>query len=173
MKPRRCIHLNPIEHETLARLYLDRRIASDRYMHRPNDLRDLTAAFNGLTGREDAPEEILHYMQTKRRTKGQWPKLNGGHLRLPLVLGRLVEPEHVDVICRIYEEFDCGPETFVQDRKMAIRLERRFEEETGIRKRGYVLATAMIELRKDSLLPKHGRKPRGFDDFDEAEDATR
>lgn len=169
MNQRRSIRLNPFEHETLARLYLARRIATDRYMHRPNELRDLTADFNGLTGREDTPQEILHYMQTKRRSKNQWPKLNGTHIRLPLVLGRLVEPEHVEVLCRLYAEFECGPETFVQDRDMAVRLERRFEQATGIRKRGYVLATAMIELRKDGLLPKHGRRRRGFDDFDAAE----
>src|SRR5689334_15691454 len=69
---RKCIRLNPIEHSTLARLYEDRRIATDRYMHRPKDLRDLTNTFNGLTDRHDSPEDILHYMQTQRRRAGQW-----------------------------------------------------------------------------------------------------
>lgn len=166
---RKCIRLNPIEHETLARLYVEKRIATDRYMHRPNDLRELAAAFNGLTGREDPPEDLLHYMQTKRRTQGLWPTLDGNHLRLPVVLGRLIDEDYIEVLCQIYPEFDCGPETFAQDRSLSVRLERRFEEETGQRKRGYVLATAMVELRKAGRLPTLGSKDQSFDDFSAAE----
>ena len=169
MAPRKCINLNPVDHETLAALYLERRIATDRYMHRHNDLQDLTAAFNGLTGRDDSPEELLHYMQTKRRTKGQWPKLNGTHRRLPVVIGRLIDPESHGVLCRIYGEFDCGPETIAQDRDLSLQLERRFFKETGIRKRGYVLATALIEIRKAGDLPTHGKRSQEFNDFADAE----
>lgn len=177
MARRKTINLNPIEHETLARLYVARRIATDRYMHRPDDLRDLTATFNGLTGREDSPEDLLHYMQTKRRQnrRGQpqkFPTLNGNHLRLPIVVGRLVDPDHLPVLAKLHLEFGVGPEMFVQDREMARALERRFFEETGVRKRGYVLATAMIEFRKDGQLPKTGRRrDDGFEDFDAAEGA--
>lgn len=166
---RKCIRLNPIEHETLERLYVERRIATDRYMHRANDLRELTAAFNGLTGREDTPEEILHYMQTQRRRKGLWPTLDGTHLRLPVVLGRLVDPDHVDVLKVLYLEFGVGAERFAQDRAISLELERRFLEETGQRKRGYVLATAMMELRKEGSLPKLDRRGEGFNDFDAAD----
>ena len=169
---RKCIRLNPIEHETLARLYVEKRIATDRYMHRPNDLRDLTNAFNGLTGREDAPPDILHYMQTKRRRKGQWPTLDGTHLRLPVVLGRLVDDEHKEVLKHLYTELGEGPERFVHHRDLAVQLERRFLEETGVRRRAYVLATAMMELRKQGELPKLDERNRGFDDFDQAEEAA-
>jgi len=166
---RRCIPLNPIEHETLGQLYVEKRIATDRYMLRPNELRELAAMFNGLTGREDTPEDLLHYMQTKRRKKGLWPTLDGNHLRLPIALGRLVDEDCVDALCRIYLEFDCGPEKIRQDRSLSVRLERRFEEETGQRKRGYVLATAMVELRKAGRLPTLGSKDQSFDDFSAAE----
>jgi len=169
MSRRRCIRLNPIEHETLAQLYVERRIATDRYMHRPNDLKSLTAVFNGLTGREDAPEDVLHYMQTKRRRKGQWPTLDGTHLRLPVVLGRLVDTEHAEVLKALYREFCKGAEAFVQDRALSVQLERRFLEDTGQRKRGYVLATALLEMRKAGELPKLERMDSGFDDFDQAE----
>lgn len=177
MARRKTINLNPFDHETLARLYVTRRIATDRYMHRPDDLRDLTATFNGLTGREDTPEDILHYIQTKRRQnkRGQpqkFPTLNGTHERLPLVVGRLVDPDHLPVLVTLHQEFGVGPETFVQNREMSRALERRFFEETGVRKRGYVLATALIELRKEGNLPKTGRRrDDGFTDFDAVEDA--
>lgn len=170
MARRKCINLNPIEHDTLARLYVARRIATDRYMHRPDDLRDLTATFNGLCDRLDTPEEILHYMQTKRRTKDAWPTLDGTHLRLPVVLGRLIDPDHVLVLIELYTEFGKGAEAFVQDRELSVALERRFYERTGVRKRGYVLATAMLELRKDGQMPKHNRHDDGFGDFGAAED---
>jgi hypothetical protein len=161
--------LNPVEHETLARLYLERRIATDRYMHRPNDLRELTCAFNGLTGREDTPEDVLHYMQTKRRRGGLWPTFDGTHRRLPVVLGRLVAPDHVEVLKALYTEFGVGAERFAQDRALSLELERRFFEETGQRKRGYVLGTAMMELRKEGSLPKLDPRPDGFDDFEAVE----
>src|ERR1044072_7154845 len=121
---RRCIVLNPIEHETLGRLYVARRIATDRYMHQPKDLRELTDTFNSLTDRRDTAEEILHYMQTKRRMKDQFPTLDVNHIRLPVVLGHLIEPEFNDVLNKLYVEFGVGAETFMQDRALGRRLER-------------------------------------------------
>ena len=169
---RSCIRLNRIEHETLARLYVGKRIATDRYMHQSNDLRDVTDAFNGLTGRSDAPGDILHYMQTKRRRKGLWPTLDGTHIRLPVVLGRLVDDEHKEVLKKLYTELGEGPERFVHHRDLGAKLEQRFFEETGTHRRAYVLATAMMELRKQGELPKLDQTNRGFDDFDQAEAAA-
>ena len=171
MTRRLCINLNPSDHDTLTQLYLQRRIATDRYMQRRNDLLELTAAFNGLTGREDRPEEILHYIQTKRRTKGGWVTFNGTHLRLPVVVGRLLDQDHIPILIGLFVEFNIGVEKFLHDHDLGLALERRFEEETGIRKRAYVLATALLELRKDGLLPKTQPREDGFEDFDAAEDA--
>ena len=171
MTRRRCINLNPFDHDTFARLYLERLIATDRYMQCRNDLLALTAAFNGLTGRDDTPEDLLHYMQTKRRTKNGWPTFNGTHRRLPLVVGRLVEQDHIPVLIDLFVEFNVGVENFLHDYDLGLALERRFEEETGVRKRKYILATALLELRKDSMLPKTEPRDPGFDDFEEAEDA--
>lgn len=168
---RDCITLNPIERETLARLYVEKRITTDRYMYLPNELQDLTATFNGLTGRGDPPEEILHYMQTKRRRAGLWPTLKGTHIRLPVVLGRLVDEKHIEILKRLYVELGHGAERFVQHRDLGVQLEQRFFEETGTRQRAYVLATAMMELRKQGELPKLDQEHRGFDDFDQAEKA--
>lgn len=169
MKHRKCIRLNPIEHATLARLYEDRLIATDRYMHRPKDLRDLTDTFNALTDRADSPEDLLHYMQTKRRTAGAWPTLDGNHRRLPVVLGNLIEPEYIPVLKDLYVEMKKGAEQFVQDRALGLALERRFFELTGVRKRAFVLATAMLELRKEGVMPNLPGDPKPFSDFDEAE----
>lgn len=172
---RRTLPLNPVEHQVLASLYVQRRIATDRYMHMLRELRELTDAFNGLTGRDDRPEEIRHYMQTKRRKKGQWPTLDGEHRRLAIVLGRLLDDEHIPALCAIYSEYDEGPEAFLADRALGRSLERRFQEETGVFKRAHVLATAMLELRKDAKLPPHGReklaakRKKPFSDFEEAE----
>ena len=169
---RKCIRLNPIEHETLARLYLEKRIATDRYMHCPKELRELTEVFNGLTGRQDLPEDILHYMQTKRRRAGLWPKHNGTHIRLPVVLGRLLDNDHKDVLRRLYKELGHGPERYVHHSDLGALLEQRFFEETGIRKPAPVLATALMEMRKQSELTKLGQRNVGFNDFDEAENAA-
>lgn len=169
MSRRNCIRLNPIEHETLAWLYVERLIATDRYMHRQQDLKGLTATFNALTGREDTPEDLLHYMQTKRRRAGQWPTLDGNHRRLSVVVGNLIDTAFIDVLKDLYTELKHGAEAFMQDRVLGRLLERRFFEITGVQMRAYVLATAMMELRKDSMLPKLERRDPGFKDFDQAE----
>jgi len=166
---RKCIRLNPIEHSTLERLYEDRLIATDRYMHRPNDLRDLTNTFNALTDRQDSPEDILHYMQTKRRRAGQWPTFDGNHRRLPVVLGNLIEAEFIPVLKTLYVEIGKGAEKFLHDRELGHLLERRFFEMTGVQKRAFVLATAMLELRKDGLMPNLPGLEKPFNDFDQAE----
>jgi hypothetical protein len=166
---RKCIRLNPIEHSTLERLYVERLIATDRYMHRPKDLRDLTATFNALTDRQDSPEDILHYMQTKRRRAGEWPTLDGNHRRLPVVLGNLIEPEFIPVLKTLYVEIGKGAEKFLHDRDLGRLLERRFVETTGVNKRAFVLATAMLELRKDGVMPNLPGQEKPFTDFDEAE----
>lgn len=169
MSRRNCIRLNPIERETLARLYVERLIATDRYMHRPRDLKDLTDTFNALTGRDDTPEDVLHYMQTKRRRSGQWPTLDGNHRRLSVVLGNLIEADFIDVLKSLYTELKRGAEAFIQDRALGRVLERRFFEVTGVQKRAFVLATAMMELRKDGMMPTIERRDQGFNDFDQAE----
>jgi hypothetical protein len=172
MARKRCLQLNPFEHETLCGLYLARQIASDRYLHRPDDLRALTEAFCALTDRSDRPEEILHYLVSKRK-QGKLPRHDGNHLRLPVVLGRSVDDEHVPVLIELYHEFGKGAETYGYDRALALQLERRFFERTGVRKRGILLATALMELRKDGQLPPLGPRPDhgGFTDFEQAEDA--
>lgn len=169
MGRRNCIRLNPIERETLARLYVERLIATDRYMHRQRDLKDLTDTFNGLTGRDDTTEDVLHFMQTKRRRSGQGPTLDGNHRRLSVVLGNLIEADFTGVLKDLYTEFKRGAEAFIQDRVLGRALEQRFFEIAGVQKRAFVLATAMMELRKDGLLPKITRREQGFNDFDQAE----
>ena len=166
---RKCIRLNPIEHSTLERLYEERLIATDRYMHRLKDLHDLTDTFNALTDRADLPEDILHYMQTKRRRAGEWPTLDGNHRRLPVVLGNLIEPEFISVLKDLYVEMGKGAEKFLHDRELGRKLERRFFELTGVQKRAFVLATAMLELRKDGVMPNLPGPDKPFSDFDEAE----
>ena len=172
MKRRKCIPLNPIEHETLGRLYVSRQIATDRYMQRPKELKELTDTFNGLTDRRDAPEEILHYVQTKRRMKNQFPTLDGNYIRLPVVIGNLIDPEFNEVLKSLYLEFGRGAEVFIQDRALGRQLESRFHEITGVHKRAYVLATAMLELRKDGVMPNLPLPPKPFNDFDQAENSA-
>ncbi len=166
---RKCIRLNPIEHSTLERLYEERRIATDRYMHRLNDLRDLADTFNSLTDRHDTPEDLLHYMQTKRRRSGQWTTLDGNHRRLPVVLGNLIEAEFITVLKTLYTQLGIGAEKFLHDRELGAQLEHRFFETTGVRKRAFVLATAMLELRKDGVMPHLPGPEKPFTDFDKAE----
>ena len=90
----------------------------------------------------------------------------------------IIDDDHIPTLCSIYSEYDEGPEAFLADRALGRSLERRFQEETGVFKRAHVLATAMLELRKDGKLPPHGgeklaakrRKP--LSDFEEAERAN-
>lgn len=172
---RKCIRLNPAEHKTLAGLYVQENIATDRYMHRRRELQALTRTFNALTGRDDTAEEILHYMQSKRRHAGKWPTLGDGYQRLPVVMGNLIDAKHGEVLVGIYVRLLHGPESFMHDRALGHKLEQAFVDATHVRVSAYVLATALLELRKAGTLPRLPGQPRRqkpFSDFDEAEDNT-
>ena len=67
---RRTIKLFPHERPLLVDLYLSRRIPIDQYEVRQQDLIDFTKEWNGVSGRNDAPADVLHYMRTQLKA---WP----------------------------------------------------------------------------------------------------
>lgn len=149
---RRVIALDPAERQTLINLYLVRRLPTDRYQHRPRELASITDTFNNLTGRSDAPYEVLHYMRTQRKN-GRWPRLEGRHRRLPPLADRVLDEGLLPALVEVYERIGVGVDNFGHDGNLALRLERDFAEETGVRVRGYQLATVLMEIRKAGDLP--------------------
>lgn len=71
---RRLLQLLAHEDEVLRALYREANIPTDQFLQRPDDLFRLVSAWNGFTGRNESPSDVLHYMVNKRKN-GQWERL--------------------------------------------------------------------------------------------------
>ena len=177
MKRRKAIRLSIDEHETLATLYIAKQIPIDRYDTRPSQLQDLTNSFNSLTERSDLPEEIMHYMRTRRKdNKGKlrWPKMGRNVLPAEDYEPESVPAEHLPALVRIYMSIarahDMGNDGFSYDPEVKQELQETFRAVTGINVLADVLLAVLRDLRKAGLLERLGDNPppSGFDDLDEA-----
>ncbi|KKL96197.1 hypothetical protein LCGC14_1846900 [marine sediment metagenome] len=169
------IRLNQAEREVLEMLYLERRMAIDPYESRPRELSDLTDSFNSLTGRSDPPEDILHYMRTRRK-KSDWPKVGRSALRLRDDLDGIVTPEELLVLEGIYTRIGRvhgkGNDSFAHEPELREELEHEFVRAVGRYISGGQLLAVLRDRRKSGHLERLGIPPladrEGFADLDEA-----
>jgi len=175
MKKKQSIRLNPADREVLVTIYLERRLAVDRYEERPKELKDLTDAFNALTERSDPPEDILHYMRTQRKN-GKWPRLGDTARKVSGSLEEMMSPEDRNVLeacyVKIGKTHEKGNDSFAHDPELMRELEKEFLNATGRYVHGSQLLAALTKLRKAGDLEKlkiqkHGRRET-FGDMDEA-----
>jgi hypothetical protein len=171
---RRSIKLFPHERPLLVDAYLRRRIPVDQYETRPNDLIDLTREWNGMSGRNDAPADILHYMRTQRK-RGLWVRFDGSHEPSPPAPE--LTAEETEVLVAIYQDhvadFAHGSDVIAYDLEIAEALAKEFSAEVGRIFPAHQLITKLTALRKRGLLPKAAEVPKqsddeiGFDDMDQ------
>lgn len=175
MGKKKSIRLNPADREVLVTLYLDRRLAIDRYEERPKDLRNLTDDFNAFTERSDPTEDILHYMRTQRKI-GKWPRLGSTARKISKSLEEIMTLEDSKVLEACYfkigKTHEKGNDSFAHEPELMRELEKEFLNATGRYVHGSQLLAALTKLRKagnlETLkLEKHDRR-EVFGDMDEA-----
>src|SRR5262245_33924247 len=123
--PRRTLQLQKDEDTSLRRLYRGFNIPTDQYPHRPDDLQRLVSAWNQLTGRNESPSDVLHYMITRRK-KGKWERLGrdvGGDFQHPEVVFTDEEITHLDAI---HEELQIASDNYAINPEAAKRLQEEF-----------------------------------------------
>jgi len=153
----------PDEDEVLKHLYLAKGIPRDHYDRLLSELQELTDEFNWATGRNEKPEDIRHYIRTKQKQK-KWVTFNGTHRRIRGVMGDVVPAEYMHILIAIYQDMNESPETISNHQALQNELVQRFFEATGRLRRAGDLVAALIEIRKDGLLPH--LKPKPPFDFD-------
>ena len=168
---RRSLRLESSEDELLRTLYRDFNIPTDQYPQRPDDLTLLVSTWNSLTGRNELPPDVLHYMITKRKD-GLWERLgrDAGKDFTPVAISFTKEEfGHLDAI---HEEFQIASDNYALNSDAADRLQKEFARRSGRIIPAMILAAAMIGRRKAGALatlkPKSSDEGVPFADLDEA-----
>ncbi len=170
---RRSIKLFPHERPILVDLYLRRRIPIDQFEARPTELSTFTAEWNRLSGRNDAPVDLLHYLRTQRK-RGLWVRLDGNYVAGPPRAD--LTAEEAEVLVAIYQDHVAdlarGSDVVTYDPEIAELLAKEFAAEAGRIIPAPQLIAKLTALRKRGLLPKAAEQPKrdddeiGFEDID-------
>jgi hypothetical protein len=170
--------MSPDSDDQLRRVYLEFGIPIDQYARRPEDLDRFVAHWNPLSGRADSPEDILHYMRTKRK-KHKWVTFDGNHHRLAALPEDILTPEGWAHLGSVYEAeciaHELGSDNIDHDEALAEKVSRGFAALTGRLFPGrYLLAILMVKRKRGNLAKvysdnsRKGRDPViGFGDIDE------
>ncbi len=172
-KLKQSLRLQPEDDKLLRTLYKQFGVTSDNFPQFPEALQEFVQTWNNLTGRQDSPSDLLHYIFTKRK-KGKWIKL-----------GRSPKSQYTpstNIACRfgegdwkqldeIYEEFQVASDNFALDDELGQKLADEFAQRTGKIVPTLVLCAVMIRRRKDGVLttlrPKKDDGDLGFGDINE------
>ena len=154
------------EEETLKFLYVRQNIPTDQYKRRPELLRNLVARFNALTERSDEPDDVLHFMITRRKA-GMWPTLGPTHRKLAGVGMDELTPDEWKILEEIYLGINRGSDCYAYDAGLRSQLERRFSASAGRFVSARTLCAALEQRRKRGLLPRVTEQPQTpFADMD-------
>lgn len=157
--------LLPHERELLKSLYTQHRIPTDQYKRRPEDLGRLTEQWNTLTGRDDEPGEILHYMIAQRKQK-KWPRLGKNHEKLASVPADVLSVKEWTLLRQAYSELDTGSDNYAFDAQLRAELEKRFARNAKRIVPSIILCAAIEAKRKRGLWVKIGGEDEPFADMD-------
>lgn len=168
---RKSIRVFPHERYHLVQLYLNKKIPIDQFEVRPEELRELADSWNAMSGRNDSPEEVLHYMRTQRKG-GRWVRFDGTHKPPPE--NPAFDADETEILVQIYfehvAELNNGSDVLAYDEGIREFVSREFAMQTGRRVPSHLLVGKITSLRKRGLLPKVS-KPKdegglGFADID-------
>jgi len=167
---RRLLQLLAHEDEVLRALYREAKIPTDQFPQRPDDLFRLVSAWNGFTGRNESPSDVLHYMVNKRKN-GQWERL-GRAAGTGFAPQRLTfSPEELNELDAIHEDLQIASDSYAINPEASKKLQEEFARRIGRIVPGMILAAAMVYRRKNgnlkTLRPKSDEQGLGFSDIDQ------
>ena len=168
MFQRKCIRLSIDQDQVLRSLHRDSGIPDGQFVQRPRFWISFTQLWNDATGRSDSPEEVLHYIMTKRK-KGKWFRFGTEHEKLPNPEPDLFSVEQWAILDDIYKELGIGADNFLFDSGQRDEMFRRFVARTDVQISPLLFSAAIVARRKAGNLPKteSGNGARGFNDMDD------
>lgn len=179
---RKVVQLLPYQHNLLRDLVEAEKIPDGQFIRRWAWWRQLVATFNQLTELNFSPEDLHHYVMTLRKRplgrQPRWEPMGDGCARLPGVVYLKLTPEDrthlITAYCTLAKRLGRGSDTILVDGKLRRELANMFAAAAGHGINDRSLVAALIDLRKDGLLPKvvsddaAPSTKRRFDDFDQA-----
>lgn len=168
---RKSIQIADHDRRILVELYLQWRTPIEQFEALPDKLRAFVDDWSRLTGRSDAPGDVLHYMRTQRK-RGKWVRLEGNHPPPPPVPE--LSAEETEILVTIYEQtvaaVGSGSDVLGYDEETAELIATAFAEQTGRIFPAHQLVRKLTALRKRGLLPKAVKQEPhegGFEDIDD------
>lgn len=169
-KRRKAIRLTPDEHRLLSTLHRQSGVPDGQFPQRPKFWRQFTSTWNSATGRNDSPEDVLHYIVTQRK-QALWFRFEGDHKRLSVPEPDILTPQQWEVVNALYVEMGVASDNFLFDRDLRRELLKRFVARTGAHVPELLFTAALVARRKGGLLPKtetgEGEGDIGFGDINE------
>jgi len=157
---RKIIKVFDHERSLLVDMYLRRRVPIDQFEHRASELDELTSEWNDLTGRDNAPGEVMHYMRNERKC-GRWPRLDGNFQKTPPK--PLFTAEESEALVAIYRvnvaDKGVGSDTLAIDAGTGELLTREFAGITGRSVPATHLIAKLTALRKRGQLDRVSPTP--------------
>jgi hypothetical protein len=181
--PRRIAQLLPHEHNLLRDLVDTEKVPDGQFIRRWDWWCQLVGTFNELTERSFTPEELHHYVMTLRKRpigrSPRWEPMGDGCAHMPgSIYATLSEDDRTHLVTAytmLAKRLGAGSDSILVDAKHRKELASLFAAASGHGINDRSLIAAVIDLRKDGLLPKLGQMVRAksqrrkFDDFDQAE----
>lgn len=178
----KVIPLLPHEHNLLRDLVEVQMVPDGQFIRRWAWWLKLVATFNSLVGRNYSAEELHHYIMTLRKRSLEravrWAPLGDGCARMPGALYLSLSPNERIAMVEAYVELSTklgvGADAILVDAAHRKALAQAFTLRTGVGLDDRSLIAAIIDLRKDGLLPRLSvasqpqPKGRAFGDFDAA-----
>lgn len=175
-RPRKSIRLSPDEDTLLRMLHRQSGIPDGQFPQRPRFWRRFTDVWNEATDRSDSPEEILHYIMTRRKRPrgrpGRWEPFRDDYQRLRSPEPDVLSDEHWAVVDELYIEIGISADALLVDAAARSDFLTRFVARTGEHIPDLFFVAALVARRKGGMLPKTGRghdeggEDIGFRDID-------
>lgn len=175
MVQKKCpIRLQRDEDQLLRTLYTQWRLGRAQYKKRPDYLAEFTRVWNALSGRDDDPIDVYHYIETQqkitKRLEVPWPTFKGAHKRLP-PLKDVFGPEGTLALISLYQQhvqpLEIGTDSLMFHPEVTEMLSKEFFKATGIDVPGAMLVAKLEQERKSGHTPTLRDSGLGFNDIDE------
>ena len=167
---RRTIPLSEAEVDLLKLIYLENRYPSDQYERRPAERRRFVAQWNELAERSDTPEEVIHYIVTKRKAK-KWVTFDGDYEKMGSMRSSLLTDDEWKSLKVAYAEIfvdrGLGSDNLRYDRALGSELAKRFRALTAHAVNPSLLLALIEAKRKRGEWIKVGNRGLGFSDINE------
>jgi len=174
--PKKSIALSPDEDRLLRIYHRQSGIPDGQFLKRPKFFKQFIDGWNQATERNDTPEEIHHYIQTRRKRPkgrpGRWEPLGDECKKLRSQSVELLSSAEWDLVDQFYAEYDVSADRLLFEKSIREEFTNLVNSMTGKQIPDIILVTAVISRRKAGLLPKINHKSpnsgiSGFTDMDE------